>query len=237
MSFSDFPFKAVLFDIDNTILDFDACVKETLKKGFEDFHLPAYEPWMFGVFTQINNALWARLERKEITRTDLFARRFPSIFDVLHIEADAAAFERYFRQQLYNSSIPIDGAEHLLSALSGRTQLGVASNGPYAQQMHRLEAAGFTRFFTYFFISEQVGYSKPDSRFFDCCISAISQHEETPVLPGQILMIGDSLTSDMDGGIAARFSTCYFDRHKTGAKGRAVDYQITALSELESILR
>ena len=236
MSFSDFPFKAVLFDIDNTLLDFDACVMETLKKGFEDLHLPAFEPWILDVFTEINNALWLQLEQNEIRRADLFARRFPSIFDVLHFQADAAAFELYFRQQLYNSSIPIDGAEHLLSALTGRTQLGVASNGPYAQQMHRLEAADFTRFFTYFFISEQVGYSKPDARFFDCCISAISQHEETPVLPGQILIIGDSLTSDMVGGIAAHFATCYFDRHKTGAKGRVVDYQIATLSELESIL-
>jgi FMN phosphatase YigB (HAD superfamily) len=167
--------EVILLDIDGTILDFAACVKEIMQSGFKKFGLPAYEPWMFDVFIEINEQLWKQLERKEITFQELIAVRWNRILDALGMDFDGPVMEQYFRQNLMSSAIPVKGAGELLRTLSGRFELGMASNGPYEQQRNRLSVAGFADFFTYFFVSQRVGYSKPDPRFFEAAINGINE--------------------------------------------------------------
>lgn len=228
--------EVVLLDIDGTLLDFDACVKYTMQSGFERYGLPRYEPWMFDVFTEINGGLWKQLERKEISQQELFAVRWARILDALGMDFDGATMEKYFRQNLMSSGIPVEGAGELLSALGSRFELGVASNGPYEQQVNRLSVAGFVDCFTYFFVSQRIGYSKPDARFFDTALAGINQGRtergKAPVQPDQVLMVGDSLTSDMDGGISYGLRTCYYDPAYGGTQGRQVDLVIHSLKEL-----
>ena len=153
--------KLVFIDVDNTLLDFDEYVKKTLKEGFRHFSLTEYEPYMYDVFTEENNRLWRAVEEKQITVPELKAVRFNNVFRRLGIAFEGQVFETYFREQLYDSAIPVPNSFEMLSYLSGKYILCAATNGPHDQQVHRLEISGMSKYFTYFFTSEKVGYSKP----------------------------------------------------------------------------
>jgi len=255
--------KAILIDVDNTLLDFDACVKAALKDGFEYFGLPAYQEEMFPIFTKINNALWHQIETGELTREQLMEIRFDRIFEALGINFDGVTFEDYFRRYLFDSAIHVEGASELLQYLSEKYVVCAASNGPYAQQIHRLKNGGLAPYLTYAFISEQVGAEKPSRVFFDVCMRVLregkhhvwaedlwkdekaGQKEDRRMVcgslcdlqPEEVMMIGDSLTADMSGGIAYGTKTCWYDRDGKGVpEGMVMDYAVTTLAEIQNIL-
>ena len=165
--------KAIFIDIDNTLLDFDAYVRTTMEQGFAHFGLPAYRPEMYHTFTAENNKLWRQIEEGTLTFAELQKIRWNNVFAALGIHFDGPAFEHYFRAALHESAIPVPGAMELLQSLSGRALLCVASNGPYEQQLHRLEIGGMKQYFDYFFISEHAGAAKPAPAFFDYALSLI----------------------------------------------------------------
>ncbi len=167
--------KVIFIDIDNTLLDFDEYVKETMKNGFNHFSLKEYQPYMYDIFTQENNKLWLQIEKGEITFQELEKIRWNNIFKALDISFDGVLFEKYFRSSLYNSAILIDNAVEILSYLSKKYILCVASNGPYNQQIHRLEIAHIKQYFSYYFISEKIGYSKPNKEFFKAAFKELNQ--------------------------------------------------------------
>lgn len=234
--------KAVFLDIDDTVLDFGAFVRSAMQAGFAQFGLPAYTEDMFPVFQRINNALWQRIERGEITRSQLMDLRWPAIFRALGMEGDGRAFELYFRSALLHSAIPVPGAEEMIPWLSRRFILCAASNGPFAQQEYRLRQAGFLPWFHFLFISEALGVSKPEPLFFQRCLDELNSRcppaeDAKPILPGEILMVGDSLSSDMQGGIGSGLKTCYFNPEGRPVPGDLpLDYTITRLDQLRSIL-
>lgn len=122
--------KAIFIDIDNTLLDFDAYVRESMRAGFARFGLRPYEPWMYDIFVRENDKLWQAIERSELTFARLQEIRWNTVFRALGIEADGIAFERYFREALHESAIPVPGAHELLERLHGRFLLCAASNRP-----------------------------------------------------------------------------------------------------------
>ena len=209
--------KAFFIDIDNTLLDFDAYVVETMQQGFQKFSLRQFEPWMADVFHVENNKLWRALEDGRLTFEELQRIRWNTIFEKLGIESDGIMFEAYFRNQLRESAIPVAGACELLDGLkkSGAI-LCVASNGPYEQQMNRLRLAGMTDYFDYFFISEDIGFSKPAEEFFRESFRRLNGNRsaEEAICPEECVMLGDSLTSDMAGGRSCGMHTVYFSRGK-----------------------
>ncbi|MBQ0010215.1 MAG: YjjG family noncanonical pyrimidine nucleotidase [Ruminococcus sp.] len=227
--------KAILIDVDNTLLSFDGYVRESMKNGFAAFGLPPYREEMFDTFTRINNGLWKQIERGELTLPELRKVRWNRIFAELGIDFDGACFEEYFFKSLYDSAIPEPGAMDLLRVLHGRHTLCVASNGPYAQQVNRLRVGGMLPFFDHLFISEEIGAQKPSAAFFEACIHRINEKET--VLPEEILMIGDSLSSDMAGCPALGIRTCFYNpKGKDVPKEPKLDYVISHLHEIESIL-
>ncbi len=227
--------KAVLLDIDNTILDFDAYVKEALEKGFSAFSLGTYTKSVYETFVNINNGLWRALEKGNLTMDELFSVRFNTVFSHLGIHADGQAFEKYFAEYLNESAIPIEGADALTEYLGKKYILAAASNGPYRQQAHRLQLANMDRHFTYLFISGNIGASKPSKAFFDHCLHALN--EKIPILPEEIIMIGDSPTSDIMGAQAAGMKSIYFDRNRQSLKEPLpTNYVVHTLNEIFSIL-
>ena len=100
--------RLALIDIDNTLLDFDEYVRQTMQSGFAHFGLRPYEPFMDDVFERENNELWRALERGELTFAELKRVRWNSIFEALGIEFDGSVFEEYFRAALHESAIPVD---------------------------------------------------------------------------------------------------------------------------------
>lgn len=209
--------KAILIDIDNTLLDFDAYVRESMRKGFAKYGLPEYEPYMYGVFKNVNDKLWHDIELGRITFTELKRIRWKSVFEALGMEADGESFEQYFRDELHESAIPVSGAYELLESLSGKVILCSASNGPFEQQMHRMEVADMSRYFEYHFISEDLGASKPSREFYDAAFGRLNEgrSNDDVIKPEETLMIGDSLTSDMTGGLDYGMKTCWYRRNSS----------------------
>lgn len=229
--------KAVFIDIDNTLLSFTKFVKESMKSGFDKFGLKPYTEDMFPVFEEINNRLWRQIERGELNLPELEKIRWNMIFEALGIDFDGVEFERYFKEQLFISAIPLPNAKEMLQYLSAKYVLCAASNGPYEQQLNRLRLAGMYDYFQYYFISEKVGADKPAKEFFDYCFDEMRTTGMTELLPEETMMIGDSLSSDMAGGLQYGMKTCFFAPN--GVKNRAVsaiDYVISDLLEITEIL-
>ncbi len=229
--------KAVLLDIDNTLLSFDEYVKESMKSGFKKFGLGAYKDEMFSVFNQINTDLWQLIERGEIDLEELQKIRWKRIFERLGFSDDGEAFEKYFRDCLFESAIPEEGAMDLLKYLYGKYTLCVASNGPYLQQVNRLKVGGMLPYFSHLFISEEIGSSKPSGKFFNECINRLNIRTEQAIKPAEILIIGDSLSSDMAGGVKLGMQTCFYNPHnKSIPSTTKINYNVVSLNEIKSIL-
>ena len=176
--------KLILIDIDNTLLDFDAYIRQTMEEGFAHFGLRPYEPWMYDVFHRENNKLWRQIEEGTLTFPELEKIRWSNVFAALDMDFDGPTFERYFRAALHESAIPVPGARELLDALRGRYTLAAASNGPYEQQLHRLALAGMKDCFAYFFISQRIGASKPSPVFFDAAVPGGQRRARDACFPG-----------------------------------------------------
>jgi YjjG family noncanonical pyrimidine nucleotidase len=229
--------KVILFDIDNTLLSFDQFVIETMKIGFEKFGIGVYQDEMYQVFHQINSGLWQKIENGEMTLEELKKQRWNAIFHHLGKTADGEAFEKYFRERLFESAIPVDGAMDLLEFLHGKYTLCAASNGPYLQQVNRLKRGGMLPYFTDFFISEEIGSSKPSEHFFNTCIERLRTRLNQNIQPCEIMIIGDSLSSDMAGGVRAGMQTCFYNPDKKPVADELhLDYQVASLSEIKNIL-
>lgn len=196
--------RCILFDIDNTLMNFRACAQVAVQNAFSLWGLP-YTAAVYETFDRMNEAMWRQIERGELTKAEHAQVRWQRIFDALRIEANGLAFEPVFQQALRETGVPNAGAIELLSALQGKYTLCAASNAPYAQQVSRLRNSGMLEYFTHLFISERIGYMKPDVRFFGTCHAALGMPPKE-----EMLMVGDSLTADIAGGEAFGMQTCWF---------------------------
>lgn len=165
--------KVLFLDIDNTLLDFDAAAAWAMEQCFQKAGLE-YKSEMFAAFTEENNKIWQRIERKELTMDDLFYVRWQAILGHLGLEADGVEMEKEFRVLLNLSAVPVEGAEEILTYLKQQKYcLCAASNGPYDQQINRLKKADMLKYFAHCFVSEKVGADKPSQRFFDGCLKEL----------------------------------------------------------------
>ena len=233
--------KAVLIDIDDTLLDFVAATKEAMRVGFEKFSLGKYDESVHEIFKGINSKMWRDLEEGSITFEELKRTRWNNVFKALNITFDGYEFELYFREFLFNCAIHVDGAKELLDYLKGKYVLACASNGPFEQQINRLKVGGFYNYFNHHFISEAVGHQKPSKEFFSFCLNEINERlsngGKEKLLPDEVIMIGDSLTSDIAGAIGSGIKCIYFDSHKKGSPDNIKpDYTVTSLKEICKIL-
>ena len=222
--------RAVLLDVDNTLLDFDKCAAAVIRTLFVEEGLP-FSDGTLAVFHRINNALWKEIEQGTLTRDRLHQIRWVRIFEQLGLQQDGHAFEKRFVQGLAESHEPVEGAPALLRYLAGRYTLCIASHSTYAQQHRRLELAGMLPFVQHLFVSETIGAPKPSRAFFTHCLDQLS-------LPaGEVFLIGDSLTADIQGGTACGIPTCWFNpRCAELPPAFHPDFVVNSLQEIERIL-
>ena len=229
--------KVVLIDIDNTLLSFTGYVKEAMKEGFSFFGLKPYTEAMFPVFKSINDSLWEQIEQGTLTFEELEKCRWNLIFKELGIDFDGMTFEEYFREKLYYSAIPEDGAEDLLKYLSRKYTLCAASNGPYEQQINRLKIGKMDKYFAFCFISSRIGAQKPSRQFFDHCFSVLRETEHPDLEPEEMMIIGDSISSDISGGHDYGMHTCLYQKSETPERGdHGAEYVVESLAEIKNIL-
>ena len=226
-------YKAVLIDIDNTLLDFNKCSNESMHSAAEKLgvKLPGN---IFELFRENNDLLWAEVESGKIDFETLKKIRWNTIFSKCGIVFDGVLFETEFRIALNESAIPIEGAEELLEYLHGKYSVYAASNGPYGQQTHRLQIAGMAKYFDGFFISGDVGFAKPSAYFFSYLYDKINRGGE--IIKEEIIMIGDSIAADIEGAKDFGFATCYIKKYNIIKESDKADYTVEELSEITEFL-
>lgn len=225
-------YKFIFLDLDDTILDFGAAEDVALPKGLREVGVVP-TPALLARYKEINLAEWERYERGEISRETVLTERFDLLFEELGISLAGVLAEDAYRKHLGIGHYFVSGAVELLDYLKDRNyRLFIATNGVAATQDSRLDSAGIRPYFEHIFISETTGYHKPEQEYFDYCFSHIPGFERS-----QALLIGDSLTSDIQGGKTAGIATCWFNPSgKTAPAHLKPDYEISTLKELEQIL-
>ena len=228
--------KVVFLDIDDTLLSFEVYVKEAMKTGFDEFGIGPYKEEMLPVFHKVNSSLWHKLEKGELSFENLKKIRWNLVFEALGLKADGVKFEEYFRLFLFDSAIPEEGAFDLLKYLKEKYTLCAASNGPYLQQVNRLKVGGMLPYFDHLFISEEIGFSKPSLEFFAVCMKRLNGGDDTVSIE-DVVMIGDSLTSDMAGAIRAGIKTIFYNCKKQEIPPEIKpDFIVYNLKEIQGIL-
>ena len=222
-------FEFLLIDLDDTILDFHKAEYIALGKTLESFGLAPSEQ-VRARYSLINKAHWERLERKELTREQVLVGRFGVLFSEYGITVDPRECARRYEQNLSVGHYFLPGAREALESLSRKYKLYMVSNGTARVQIGRLESADISHFFREIFISQQVGVNKPDKEFFTRCFAKIPDFD-----PEKAIIVGDSLTSDIQGGINAGIATCWVN---PGHKPQTIpaDYEIESLAQLEELL-
>ncbi len=225
-------YKHLFLDLDNTLLDFDAAEEVALKKAFLALDIVPTES-LLARYRQINEHLWEQYELGQVARDELLVKRYDLLFAERGIAVPGWKCEEIYRKYLGVGHYFVPGAEDVLAYLSGKGyQLYLASNGLADTQYSRLESAGIGHYFAQIFISGSTGHHKPEAAYFQYCFSHIPGFSSS-----QALMIGDTLSSDIQGGKNAGIATCWLNRKgKTPPPALTPDYEIRRLEELKAIL-
>ncbi len=224
--------RFVLLDLDDTIYDFHKAEQIALSKTLETLGLePRAE--VLARYSEINAAQWRLLEQGELTREQVKERRYQLLFEEFGIAVDPIRAARTYEHNLSIGHYFVDGAEQLLETLSQEYQLYLVSNGSVDIQMPRISSGNIERFFDGIFISEAIGHNKPSTAYFDAVFAAIPHFDKE-----QALIVGDSLSSDIQGGKNAGITTVWFNRNGVKALNYThPDHQISALWELPGLLK
>ena len=221
----------LFLDLDDTILDFHAAEAVAVSKTLQKFGIePTKE--IIKRYKQINILHWKMLERGEITRQQVKVGRFEALFREIGADCDALAVTKDYEKNLAVGHYFLPGAEEAVKRLSQKYRLFLASNGTASVQKGRMTSANLYRFFEKVFVSEEIGYNKPEKAYFDGCFAQILDFD-----PEKAMIVGDSLTSDIRGGLNAGIATCWVNRHGAPRDpGIPADYEIASLSQLEALL-
>ena len=225
-------YEILLFDADNTILDFDKSEEQALKRAFDEMELQ-YNQRVLQVYRKNNIAQWHLFEQGKLAKSQVLINRFVETFKELELPLDKASktgdlYEEYLKFGFF----VVEHAEEVLTKLQTKCKLYVVSNGVAAIQNSRMNGSGMEKYFVARFVSEDVGYPKPQIEYFDYCFEHIDNFDKA-----KTLIIGDSLTSDIQGGVNAGIDTCWFNPwHHANHSNLEPTYEITDLRQIFEIV-
>jgi 2-haloacid dehalogenase len=230
-------YRWILFDADGTLFDYDKAEAKALVKSFDEIGYP-FEPRYAAAYRQINGQIWEDFEKGLITQNELRVRRFELLFEATSVEADAAVFSDLYLRFLAQGTDLIEGAEEILQVLNGKVGMVIITNGLKDVQRPRLARSTIGHYFDEVVISEEVGSAKPKSRIFDVAFERMGNPAK-----GEVLIVGDSLTSDIAGGINYGIDTCWFNpgglpipQEFEIGQSKRIGFEIGRLSQLLEIL-
>lgn len=223
--------RNVLFDLDDTLFDFHKAEKIALTKTLVHFGIDPTEETL-ALYSTINAAHWKRLELGEISREEVKVGRYRELFKTIGIECDPVKATAYYESMLAIGHYFMPGAPELLEELYGKYRLYIVSNGTAKVQEGRIGSSGITKYMDGIFISQILGANKPDKQFFDICFAEIPDFSLS-----ETVIIGDSLSSDIKGGINAGITTVWFNpKGIENDNDIKPDYTIKELSEVPGLL-
>ena len=192
--------KYLLFDADNTLYDFSATEKAALSRLFRKYEISEN---LLPVYHEGNRHCWKTYEEGGITLEELETERFRLFIEAIGRSDDPAIMGCDYSTMLGEEGIMIDGALETLEALKDRYSISLITNGIAKVQKERIRRTGTARFYDRVFISQEIGYAKPDTRFFDYVLSELKASRD------ECLVIGDSLTSDIKGAKDSGIESVY----------------------------
>ncbi len=229
--------RAILWDVDGTLLDFHAAEAAAVRSLFREFGFGECTDAMLSRYSVINDSFWKRLERGVITRAEVLTGRYRQFFSEFGIDpGHAPAFNEKYQLRLGDTIVFRDNSYEIIKQLRGRVKQYVVSNGTVIAQEKKLRLSGLGELMDGVFLSEEVGVEKPNKAFFDKVFERMSAADA--VRPEEVLIVGDSLTSDIRGGINAGIRTCWYDpKGQEVPEGYRIDYVIRDLNEIWGILQ
>lgn len=223
--------RNVLFDLDDTLFDFHKAEKIALTKTLVHFGIDPTEETL-ALYSTINAAHWKRLELGEISREEVKVGRYRELFETIGVECDPVKATAYYESMLTIGHYFMPGAPELLEELYRKYRLYIVSNGTAKVQEGRIGSSGIAKYMDGIFISQILGANKPDKQFFDICFAEIPDFSLS-----ETVIIGDSLSSDIKGGINAGITTVWFNPKRIeNDSDIKPDYTIKELSEVPGLL-
>lgn len=229
--------KVILWDIDGTLLDFGQAENYAMKKCFSVFEIGTCTDEMVKRYAAINATYWERLERNEITKQEVLIGRFRDFFETEGISVEKAVpFNEEYQLRLGDKVFFNDNAQAIVKECQKRKIMQYAvTNGTLTAQKRKLAASGLDQLLDGAFISDEIGIEKPNIGFFEHVFGSFSN--AGCYKKDEIMIVGDSLTSDMQGGNNAGIICCWYNPGgNKNTKGLRIDYEIKNLKELYEIL-
>ena len=223
-------YTTLYFDLDNTLLDFSASEKAAISKLLSAYGIEP-KPEYASTYSKINKTVWGRFERGEIAREEIFESRFIEFTETIGVKVDTAKMSNDYFSFLAEGHDVLPGAKEVLEYLKGKGYTVCATtNGVSKTQHKRIAESGLEKYFDYLFISEDTGHKKPEKAYFDYVLDNTPEKDKR-----RILVIGDSQSSDILGGINAGIDTCWLNAAGETAI-YASTYEIGNISQLKNIL-
>jgi len=223
--------KIVLLDIDDTILDFKACERNAIQKTMEKYGVKPNNE-LVEKYSKINKSLWELFEKKEITKAELLVRRFEMFFHPLGVFEKANEINKNYLNYLSGEVFFVKDAVEFCKKLKEKCKVYVVTNGVKSTQVRRLDKSMLLEYFDDVFISEDVGYQKPDVRFFEYVYDRIGMPKKD-----EMIILGDSKTSDIQGGINFGITTCWFNKYGFDKYPNVTaDYEIDKLMDFFKVI-
>lgn len=226
--------KVILWDIDGTLLNFEMSEKYAIRKCFSIFELGECTDEMLAQYSKINRKYWEGLERGELTKQEVLVGRFKEFFDKQGLPIEKAeAFNSEYQIRLGDKAFYNDEGRQIVEQLKKKEIKQYAvTNGTLTAQERKLKLSGLDQLLDGVFISDVIGVEKPNIGFFDAVWKEIGSYKKN-----EVVIVGDSLTSDMQGGNNAGVLCCWYNpqKHENG-KGLRIDYEIQDLREVPRLL-
>ncbi len=224
--------KWLMFDADNTLLDFKKACKVALWKTFED-HGYACSDEIEALYSKINANIWHEFELGKINSTQLRIQRFALLFESLEIQPSGAfEFNAKYLQNLVISSEIYPGVEELLQELKLDFHLSLITNGLKEVQRPRLTRLGMTKYFDSIVVSDEIGVAKPAAEFFEHVYASMPGN----IPKNEVLVIGDNIKADIGGGASFGFNTCWISHGKSNGSEIRPDYEIEHIDDFHNVV-
>lgn len=223
----------LLWDMDETLLNFAAAERAALNALFQKFGFGECSDAMLQRYSKINRSYWERLERKELTKPEILVGRFRDFFEAEGLDSTVAAeFNEKYQLSLGDTIVFRDDSYNIVKSLRGKVKQYVVSNGTIAAQTKKLRLSGFGELMDGVFLSEDLGVEKPDILFFKKVFEEIHPEDKS-----QVMIVGDSLTSDIQGGNNAGIMTCWYNPEQKPYQGDLrIDHEIRDLHEVYDLI-
>lgn len=222
-------YTTLLLDLDETLFDFSRSERFAIDKLMEKYNIPVTEENR-RLYSDINDEKWRKLERGEITRPQLFRERFEDFFEKTGVRADVSEANRSYMRFLSQAGFILDGALETCERLSESYSLYLVTNGTKIVQNGRLNGSPIMKYIKGVFISEEIGFNKPQKEYFDYVLEHIEEKDKA-----RILVVGDLLSSDIAGAENSGLDSCWVNRKNQNVKNGAT-YTISYITEIFKVI-